>query len=282
VNVREDKRPLALVTGASRGIGFELARRFAVHGFDVVINAEDEDLWAAAQALRETGARIDAIRADLRHPADIERLWAAVQATGRPLRAAALNAGVGRGGAFVDIDVEDEIEVVDLNIVANLRLAKPLLRDMVARDEGALLITSSIAASMPGSYHAVYNASKSFLQSFGQALSDELRDSRVTVTVVMPGPTETAVFRRARMGHTKVGTQDKDDPAQVAEQAFDALMRRKRKVVVGSRTTKAQAFALRVLPDRLKAALHRRSAAPGTAPDSARPGYRAPEPKSRT
>ncbi|WP_189216651.1 MULTISPECIES: SDR family NAD(P)-dependent oxidoreductase [Streptomyces] len=259
----DGNRPLALVTGASSGIGYELARRFAEHGFDLLINAEDERLEHAAQLLRETGAQVRPVRADLRAPAGVDRLVAAT--TGLTVDVAALNAGIGRGGAFLDADPADEQSVIDLNVSSTVRLAKPLLREMVARGEGRLMFTSSVAAMMPGSFQAVYNASKSFIQSFAQALQEELKDTGVTITSFMPGPTETDFFHRAGMGDTRIGTSDKDDPAQVAQQAFDAVMKGRKKLVTGSVTTKAQGVADRVLPDGAKAALHRRMAEPGTA-----------------
>ena len=107
--------------------------------------------------------------------------------SGRPLAAAALNAGVGRGGAFLDIDIDDDVEIIDLNVTSTVRLAKLVLRDMAARDEGRVLITSSIASTMSGSFQAVYNASKSFLQSFAEALQNELKDTGITITSLMPG-----------------------------------------------------------------------------------------------
>ncbi|RSS30573.1 SDR family oxidoreductase [Streptomyces sp. WAC08452] len=256
-------RPLALITGASSGIGYELARLFAEHGHDLVVNAEDERLEHAARRLRETGVEVRAVRADLRTAEGVDRLVAAL--TGLTVDVAALNAGVGRGGAFVDTDPRDDQSVIDLNVSSTVRLAKPLLRDMVARGVGRLMFTSSVAATMPGSFQSVYNASKSFVQSFAQALQEEVADTGVTVTSFMPGPTETDFFRRAGMTDTKVGTMNKDDPAQVARQAYDAVMKGRGKLVTGSAKTKAQGVADKVLPDRVKAAVHRRMAEPGSA-----------------
>jgi short-subunit dehydrogenase len=255
-------RNLALVTGASSGIGLELARQFATHDFDVVVTAEDAELTTAAIELRDTGATVHEVRTDLRTPDGVEHLWREVSALGRPLDAAALNAGVGRGGAFLDIELADELEIIDLNITSTVHLAKLVLRDMTARGAGRLLITSSIASTMPGSFQAVYNASKSFLQSFAQALQEELKDSAVTITSLMPGPTETEFFERADMLDTKVGQSEKDDPAQVAEQGFEALMKGERKLVAGSLKTKVQGVANSVLPDALKAKAHRQMAEP--------------------
>lgn len=260
-----ENKPLAVVTGASSGIGRELAKQFAAHGYDLVINAEDAGIDEAGDELTASGADVWSVRADLRTPEGVDTLYAAVTAAGRPVSAAALNAGVGQGGAFLDTDLDDEIEIIDLNITSTVRLAKRLLRDMAARDEGRVLITSSIASTMPGSFQAVYNASKSFLQSFAEALQNELKDSGVTITSLMPGPTETNFFHRAEMDDTKVGSSSKDDPAQVAEQGFEALMGGKDKLVAGSVGTKAQGLANKVLPDKLKAGAHRRMAEPGSA-----------------
>jgi short-subunit dehydrogenase len=256
-------RPLALVTGASSGIGLELAREFAQRDFDLLLCAEDgPGLEAAADALRTAGVEVSTVAVDLRTPEGVERVHAAAD---RPLAAAALNAGVGRGGRFVDIDAADDQEIIDLNITSTVRLAKLVLRDMTARDAGRVLITSSIAATMPGPYQAVYNASKSFLQSFAEAVAAELEDTGVTVTSLMPGPTETEFFHRADLDDTNLGAGKKDDPAQVAKQGVDALLSGERKVVGGSLSTRASAVANAVLPDAAKAAMHRKMAEPGSA-----------------
>jgi short-subunit dehydrogenase len=257
-------RPLALVTGASSGIGLELARQFGENGYDLIINAEDSGLDDAADDLANTGASIRSVQADLSTDDGVRRLWDTVVAAGRPLAAAALNAGVGEGGPFLDTDLVDELEIIDVNVRSTVHLAKLVLRDMADRDEGRVLVTSSIAATMPGSFQAVYNASKSFLQSFAEALQNELKDTGVTVTSLMPGPTGTNFFHRAEMDDTKVGQSEKDDPAQVARQGFQALMKDKDKIVAGSLKTKAQGAANKVLPDKVKAAAHRQMAEPGS------------------
>jgi short-subunit dehydrogenase len=260
-----DSRPLALVTGASSGIGYELARQFAENGFDLVVNAEDVGLAPAAQRLRGSGATVAEVQADLRTAEGVNLVWAAVGASARPLAAAALNAGVGQGGAFIDIDIDDEQEIIDVNVSSTVRLAKLVLRDMAARGEGRVLFTSSIASTMPGSFQAVYNASKSFVQSFAEALQEELKDSGVTITSLMPGPTETEFFHRAEMDDTKVGVSSKDSAEQVAKQGFEALMKGDKKIVAGGLGTKAQGIAAKVLPDSVKAGMHRGMAEPGSA-----------------
>jgi short-subunit dehydrogenase len=261
-----DTRPLALVTGASSGIGYELAKQFADNGFDVVACAEDDDLRVAEADIRARGADVHAVQVDLATADGVEELWRAVTATGRPLAAAALNAGIGAGGAFAtDTRLEDELRLVDLNVRSTVHLAKHVVRDMVARDEGRILITSSIASTMPGPFQAVYNASKSFTQSFGLALRDELKETGVTVTLLMPGPTETEFFERAGMLDTKMGATDsKDDAADVAKDGFEALMAGEERVESASLSTKLQGRLSRVAPDSVKAAMHRGMAKPGS------------------
>jgi len=257
-----ESKPLALVTGASSGIGLELARQFGENGFDLVITAEDAGLSAAAADLRSTGADVQSVQVDLRTPDGVRQLYATATAGGRALDAVALNAGVGQGGAFIDTDLADDQEIIDLDITSTVHLAKLVLRDMAARDAGRVLITSSIASTMPGAFQAVYNASKSFLQSFAEAVQEELAGTRVTVTSLMPGPTDTNFFHRAEMDDTPVGRGSKDDPAQVAAQGFAALMDGKNTIVAGSLKTKAQGALDDVLPDKVKATAHRRMAEP--------------------
>jgi short-subunit dehydrogenase len=259
-----DPRNLALVTGASSGIGRELAKQFAQNGFDLIVAAEDE-LDGAVAELQSLGATVDSVRVDLAAPEGVEELWRRVKETGRPLDAAALNAGVGAGGAFVDIELEKQLDIVDLNCRSTVHLAHLVLRDMVARNSGRVLFTSSIASTMPGSFQAVYNASKSFDQSLALALRNELKDTEVTITSLMPGPTDTEFFGRADMEDTKIGAGDKDDPEDVARLGFEALMDGKERAVAASANTKLQGRASRLLPDSAKAEMHRKMAEPGSA-----------------
>ena len=264
-------RPLAAVTGASSGIGLELARQFAEHGFDLLIAAEDTGIErVAAELTASTGATVVAVRVDLAEPNGPDVLYARIQDLGRPVEALALNAGIGAGGAFAATDdtatdLHDELRLVDLNVRSTVHLAKHVLRDMVARDAGRVLFTSSIASTMPGAFQAVYNASKSFVQSFALALRNELKDTNVTITALMPGPTDTEFFERAEMEDTKVGAGPKDDPADVARDGFEALMAGKERVVSHSAKTKVQGRGSRFLPDSAKAEMHRKMAEPGSA-----------------
>lgn len=256
-------RPLAVVTGASSGIGFELAREFAVHGHDLVIVAEEYAVHAAAGRLEVHGVEVRAVQTDLATYAGAETLIREVRALRRPLSAVVLNAGIGRGGAFLDTDLADLTRVIDLNIGSTVHLARRLLEDLTAQGAGRLLITSSVAAEMPGPFQAVYNASKAFLRSFGLALRGELDGTGVTVTVLMPGPTDTRFFVRAGLLSTRLGRSRKDDPALVARQGYEAMASGRAQVVAGSLHTRTQELVVHALPERVKAALHRRMAEPG-------------------
>jgi short-subunit dehydrogenase len=255
-------RDFAVVTGASSGIGYELAKQFAANGYDLLIAAEDEAITQAADNLRRDGVNdVRPVRVDLATYEGVEELYAAILATNRPVDAIALNAGRGEGGDFVrETDLRDELNVIDVNVTSTVHLAKRVLPDMVARGSGKVLFTSSIASMMPGTYQAVYNASKAFVQSFAEALRNELKDTGVTITALMPGPTDTNFFHRADMDDTRVGASEKDDPALVAKQGFEALMKGEQQAVAGSVKTKVQAAASKVMPDRAKAQMHRKMA----------------------
>jgi short-subunit dehydrogenase len=258
-------RPLAVVTGASSGIGLELAKQFASNGFDLLLAAEDAELAGATQEVEALGAVAEAVQVDLARDEGVDELVRRITAAGRPVAAVALNAGVGAGGAFAtDTELEDELRIVDLNVRSTVHLAKHVVRDMVGRGEGRLLFTSSIASTMPGPFQAVYNASKSFVQSFALALRDELKDSGVTVTSLMPGPTDTEFFERADMLDTRLGSGKQDDPEDVARLGFEALMNGDERVVAASLSTKLQGRGSRLMPDKAKAAMHRRMAEPGS------------------
>jgi short-subunit dehydrogenase len=259
-------KPLAVVTGASSGIGHELAKQFAQNGYDLLVTAEDAGIDDAARALQGLGAKVEGVRADLATRDGVDQLYGRIKAAGRPVDAIAINAGVGVGGDFAQgTDLDAELRLIDLNVKSTVHLAKHVVRDMAERGSGKILFTSSIAGTMPGPFEAVYAASKAFVLSFSEALRNELKDKGVTVTALMPGPTETNFFHRAGMDDTPVGASKKDDAAQVAKEGFDALMAGKDSVVPGSLMTKVQGLANEVLPETAKAALHRAQSKPGSA-----------------
>ena len=258
-------RKLAVITGASVGIGFELARVFAKNGFDLIINSSSERLRESADELRRLGAEVTEVVADLSTREGVDQLYARMRASERAIDSVVLNAGVGVGGAFTDTSFEEELTVMNLNVVNTVYLAKLVLKDMVARNDGRILITSSIAGEMPGPYYAVYAASKAFLQSFSEALHYELKDlgHRVTVTALQPGATETEFFERADMLDTKVGESKKADPAKVAQDGFDALMAGKDHVVSGL-LNKIQVAGGKLMSEQQGAANHGAQAKPNS------------------
>src|SRR5215203_1277259 len=259
----QENRPFAVVTGASSGIGFELAKVFAAEGFDLLITAEDAEVEEAQRELNQLTASVECTRLDLSREDEVNRLYERIQATARPVDVLVLNAGIGAGGDFArETELRKELRLIDLNVRSTVHLCKLVVQDMVARDEGRILFTSSIASTMPGSYQAVYNASKSFVQSFALAIRNELKHTDITVTSLMPGPTETEFFERAEMEDTPIGEGPKDDPADVARQGVEALMAGKERVVSAGLKTKAQATAAKVLPDSVKAEMHRKQAQP--------------------
>ncbi|WP_439519276.1 SDR family NAD(P)-dependent oxidoreductase [Hydrogenophaga sp.] len=258
-----DLRPLAVVTGASSGIGLHLARCCAESGFDLVIAADTADLDHAAQSLSGLGAQVDLVRVDLAGREGVDHLCTAI--ADRPVSALLANAGHGLGGAFLDQNFEDIEHVIDTNVTGTLYLIWRLAQEMRSRRDGRILITGSIAGFQPGSFQAVYNGSKAFIDSFAAALRNEMKDSGVTVTCLMPGVTDTDFFERAGMLDTKVGASDnKADPADVARTGFDAMMRGEADVVAGLKNKLAVVVA-KVTPSQLAAEQHRKMAEPGSA-----------------
>jgi len=259
----EMKRKFAVVTGASSGIGFELAKQCVKNGFDVLIAAEDADLSKAVAELSATdGASVRGVQADLSTREGVEKLAGEVD---RPVDALLLNAGVGVGGAFIDTDLDAELKMIALNCDHTVHVAKRLLPAMVARGAGRVLITGSVVSTTPNPYQAVYGATKAFVMSFGEALRYELKDKGVTVTVLQPGATDTKFFERADLTDTKVGQGKKDDPALVAKQGFEAMMDGKDSVLGGSFKSRMEGLMNELLPETVKAAQAGKKTEPGSA-----------------
>ncbi|QJP12982.1 SDR family NAD(P)-dependent oxidoreductase [Starkeya sp. ORNL1] len=256
-------RPLAVVTGASSGIGFELAKIAAREGYDLVIAADEPEIREAATRLSTNGANVKAVEVDLSHLEGVDQLYAAIEGTGRPVEVLIANAGRGLGRAFLDQDVADWRRVVDTNITGTIYLVQKVAREMQARDQGRILITGSIAGFMPGAFQAVYNGTKAFIDSFSFAIRNELKNTKVTITCLMPGATETEFFERADMMDTKVGQAEKDDPADVAETGFKAMLAGEGDVVSGWKN-KLQSAIANITPAGVLAEQHRKMAAPGT------------------
>ncbi len=254
------------MTGGSSGIGLELAKQFAQNGFDVLIAADSDKVNTAAREIEALGAKVETAQVDLAKYEGVEQLYEKMRSSGRAVDALAVNAGVGVSGDFArDTDLRDELNLIDLNVRSSVHLTKRVLKDMVARGQGRVLITSSIAAFSPGPFEATYAASKAFLHSFAEAIRNELKDTGVTVTSLMPGATETSFFERANLTDTKLGASDKkDDAAEVARDGFEALMSSKDHVIAGSFKNKLQAAAAH-LPETVKAEMHRSMSEPGSA-----------------
>ena len=258
-----ENAPLAVVTGASTGIGRALAQELVERGFDVVVAAEEPEIHDAAAELSASGRTVLPVQADLATAEGVEALHLQVRETGRVATVGALNAGVGVNGRFDQTPLEDDLNLVDLNVRSTVHLAKLLLRDMVAAGEGRLLVTSSIAAVAPGPYHATYAASKAFVHSFAEGIREELKDTGITVTSLMPGPTDTEFFSRADMENTKIGQMDdKDDPRDVARDAVDGLLAGRASVVAGAFKNRLQAELGTHLPDALAAPIFARMTKP--------------------
>lgn len=254
-------RKFAIVTGASSGIGLELARLAASDGYDLLV-AADTPLVDASAALNGLGVEVRQVEADLATAAGVDALLDATG--GRPVDVLVANAGHGLGRAFLEQEPREWRHVIDTNVTGTLLLIQPIAREMVARGEGKILITGSIAGHVAGSFQAVYNGSKAFIDSFSDALGNELQDSGVTVTCLKPGATDTEFFERADMMDTKVGTRAKDDPADVAKTGWEAMKTGERSVVHGT-MNKLQVAAAKVLGGGVAAEMHRKEAEPGTA-----------------
>ncbi len=255
---------LAVVTGASSGIGYNLAKVFAENGFDLVIASNGERLEKAEADFRALGVEVTAVQADLASYEGVAKFWKAVEALGRGVDAAAINAGVGVGGLFAETDLDKEINLVRLNVEGKMHLAKYVVKHMVGRRQGRILFTASIASEMVAPREAVYSASKAFDLSFAKSLRAELEGTGVSVTALQPGPVDTDFFHRADMDNTKVGQEGKKDsePYDVAKQGFDALMRGEKHVYAASLKTKVEGAVANFVPDAVKASMHEKTAKP--------------------
>jgi short-subunit dehydrogenase len=255
---------LALVTGASSGIGYSLAKELAGRGYDLVVCSAGNRLEEAAQDFQALGTNVTEVRADLATREGVRELWSKVQQLGRPIDVACLNAGVGVGGLFWQTDLDAELNMVYLNCAGTVQLAKYVVQEMVNRGTGRILFTASIAGEMVAPREAVYAASKAFVLSFAHSLRYELRDTGVTVTALQPGPTDTDFFHRAGMDNTEVGQKGKSEsnPDDVARQGLDALFEGKDHVYAAAAKTKMEGMLANAIPGALKGAMHENMAKP--------------------
>ena len=260
----------AIVTGASSGIGYSLAKELAARDYDLVIVSAGERLARAAEDFRSAGVSVEDVQADLATKEGVERFWEHVKALGRPIDIACLNAGVGVGGLFHETSLEEELNMINLNRAGTVQLAKYITRDMVSRNDGKILFTSSIAGEMVAPREAVYAATKAFVLSFAHSLRYELKDTGVTVTALQPGPTDTDFFHRAGMDNTEVGSKGKSEsqPDDVARQGIEALLAGKDHVYSASMKTKVEGMLANLTPGSVKGAMHEKVARPKTGTDS--------------
>jgi uncharacterized protein len=261
-DMNRSARPLAIITGASTGIGLDLAKQCAAHGYDLLIAADEQQITQAKEILEAYAVQVDSVVADLATVEGVDKLLAAVR--NRPVDALLANAGRGLGRAFLDQEFDEVRRVIDTNITGTVYLVQKIGQEMRSRGRGRILITGSIAGFMPGTYQAVYNGTKSFLDLFSYAIRAELAGSGVTVTCLMPGATDTDFFERADLMDTKVGVEKKDDPAMVAEQGFKAMMDGEGGVITGWQN-KLQVAISKLVPETVTARMHAKQAAPGTA-----------------
>lgn len=242
----------AVITGASDGIGLQLAKQFAAHNYDLLIVADSDKIHAAKEQLNEYDVNIITVKQNLATFDGVEALWQKIRETGRPVNAVALNAGIGAYGKFHEIDLQKHLELINLNVTGTVQLAKYITQEMVTRGEGKILITSSMVGDMPSPYTAVYAASKAFLYSFSESLHQELKESGIKVTALRPDATDTNFFKRAGMQESKIAQGDKADPALVAKQGFEALMNGDDAVVGGGAKSKMMAAGGKLMPETMK------------------------------
>ena len=255
----ESSQPLAIITGASTGIGFELAKIASKKGYSLVIVADEPQIHDAA---RQLGGKVEPVQADLATTEGVDQLLAKLG--DRPIQVLCANAGRGLGRGFVDQDWADIRRVIDTNVTGTTYLLHKVARIMKKQAKGRILVTGSIAGLMPGTFQAVYNGTKAYIDSLSEALRAELKDSNVHISCLMPGPTETEFFQRADMMDTSVGTAKKDDAAMVAETGWEAMMDDTGSVVAGWKN-KIQAALSHVTPTPVLAKMHQQMAEPGTA-----------------
>jgi uncharacterized protein len=220
-------RKIALITGASSGIGLELAKKFAEQGFDLIITSDNaKKLNAAAKAILDhaPASQLSIVVADLAEPGGARKLHRQVKAARLNPDVLANNAGKGVWGDFPETDLDSELEMIQLNTASVVALTKLFLPDMIKRKSGKILITASVASLAPTPLLTVYGATKAFDYSFAQALGDELDGTGITVTALLPGATDTNFFKRAGAEDTETANGDLADPKQIASDAYDKLM----------------------------------------------------------
>jgi short-subunit dehydrogenase len=244
----ENNQKTALITGASSGIGYELAKLFARDHYNLVIVSRNQnELEAKAAEFRQSGIEVTVIAKDL---SKMEEAKALCREVNVPIDILVNDAGQGVYGLFQDNDLERELDIIHLNICATVILTKHFVKEMAARGAGKVLNLGSVAGKLPGPWQAVYHATKAFVLSFTTAVREEMKDSGVTFTALMPGITDTDFFNKAGMNDSKA-LQDPDvkaDPAEVAKDGYEALMAGDDRVISGFKN-KLEVNAANLMPD---------------------------------
>jgi short-subunit dehydrogenase len=251
----EQSQKYALITGGTSGIGLELAKLFAKDGYNLIISARDSgELEETKSLLSNEGVEVITIAKDLFDREQAFALYAEIKQQGIEIDVLVNNAGQGVYGEFDKTDIDRELRIIDLNIASLVVLTKCFLMDMTARNSGKILNLASVASKLPGPWQAVYHGTKAFVLSFTEAIREEVKDTEITITALMPGVTDTDFFNKADMQSSKA-VQDEDakaDPADVAKDGYDALMAGKDKVVSGFKN-KVQMAMSAVTPDSMVA-----------------------------
>lgn len=245
----------AVITGATSGIGYELAKLFAQDQYNlVIVSSDQQELDAKAEELKGYGVDVITISKDLFNRQEAFSLYDEIKSKGIEIDVLVNDAGQGIYGKFQDTQIERELNIIDLNIAAVVILTKCFLQDMIAKNSGMILNLASIASKTPGPWQSVYHATKAFVLSFTEAIREELKDTEITITALMPGVTNTDFFNKADMQSSKA-IQDPDamaSPADVAKDGFDALMAGKDKVISGLKN-KVQIGMSNLMPDSMVA-----------------------------
>lgn len=251
----ENNEKYALITGATNGIGYELAKLFAKDKYNLIIVARTrEELEKKATEFKEQyGIKVIPIAKDLSKREEVFALCDEVKAKGIQVNVLVNDAGQGQYGEFIETDIRRELEILDLNVGAYLILTKHFLKEMVARNEGKILMVSSIGGEMPGPLQSVYHATKAFTSQFSEAIQDEIQETNVTLTKLLPGVTDTDFFRKAQQEDAKMVKEgSKADPADVAKDGYEALMKGEKEIISGWKN-KAMVTAARMMPDEMVA-----------------------------
>jgi uncharacterized protein len=253
---------LAVVTGASSGLGYQFARLAAADGHALVICSDEDEIHEAADKLGRLGSKVEATVADLSTQEGFDAFWSRIAE--RDIDLLFANAGRALGHAFLDQEGAEIRRLINLNVMQTTMLLRRAGRKMLARGEGRILVTGSIGGFIPGPFDAVYTATKAYLNTLCGGLADEWRDSPVTITCLMPGPTDTQIFHRDenRLEDAPISDSDtRDNPVEVAKAGYAAMLRGEREVIPGARS-KIIAALSGFVPSPLLARFHRRGAEP--------------------